>query len=161
MKIKIGEIPLLVVITVFITLFSSFHTVHAGDFLRRHLGTLIETAQRMNLPSYSTDWLQWQDELDSALDNAIWVYSNPNATYHSLGMAIEHLGWVIESVNSMLPPTNNYNDSLYYKLSVIHDLIYEAAINIQTMQIWQIGLLSFTAGILTVLVIAVIWGRLS
>lgn len=50
---------------------------------------------------------------------------------------------------------------LYYRLDRLHDLLKETAHTITPTLVWQLGLQGFTAGIALVLVIAMIWSRLT
>jgi len=60
------------------------------------------------------------------------------------------------------PPGCSYNlEGIYYRLDKLYDLMHVAVENIITLQFWQVGLLSFSAGVLVMLVVAVVWGRLS
>ena len=148
-QITLKKISVFIFITAFILL-TSYTNASANIEMRNQLRELL---------IYVTNIDDFLSQEHSRLHRfATYIYDEPTSTIVELQAAIVALETIIRERGAGQPAIN---EGLYYRLDKIYDLIYEVAEKLLTIQVWQVGLLSFSMGISLITIIAVIWGRLT
>ena len=150
---------LFMLLVIVITVFTPSNAAYSGAVNRTTLRARIQFAKSLIESNFTPE--SWEPMM-LALHSARSIYNWPDSTQYMINNELNTLNARIAGLvpvyGVQLPPDNS---GIYARLDRIHDIIYESSANTLSLQYWQVGLLSFSAGIKIVLIFAFLWGRLS